>query len=123
MRAALILSACLLAACAVRAPDIHLSDQASKVVDQAAEGAAALTKDAIRTAAAGVYASAKARHLTLDHGPCLAEELVPGWALDIAHSPRQAIDDQPENQCASYREGRVKHFIELDPAGKFIRME
>ncbi|TSC88260.1 MAG: Uncharacterized protein G01um10147_165 [Microgenomates group bacterium Gr01-1014_7] len=56
-------------------------------------------------------------------GPCLSNALLPGWVLDIAHNPRQAIDDLPENQCSSYREGRALHFVELDPEGNLIRAQ
>lgn len=49
-----------------------------------------------------------------DKGPCLSNEIVPDWACDIAHSPRQEVDSDPANQCSAFREGRVHHFIELD---------
>lgn len=50
----------------------------------------------------------------LSNGPCLANEITTGWVCDVAHSPRQAIDNQPENQCSAYREGTAKHFVEVD---------
>jgi len=31
-------------------------------------------------------------------GPCLSEEIIPDWACDIAHSPRQDADNDPANQ-------------------------
>ena len=58
----------------------------------------------------------------LSSGPCLSEDLIPGWVVDIAHSPREPQDDLPENQCRSYREGRAQHFVELDPYGNVIRI-
>ena len=54
-------------------------------------------------------------------GPCLSDALMPNWVLDIAHNPRLPIDDLPENQCPSYREGRAQHFVELDVQGNLIR--
>jgi len=54
-------------------------------------------------------------------GPCLAEEIIPGWCVDVAHSPREEIDNLPQNQCASWRAGRVHHFVELDAEGNVIR--
>jgi len=54
-------------------------------------------------------------------GPCLSEEIVDDWACDVAHNPRQAIDDQAANQCQSYRDGRVSHFVELDQSGNLIK--
>jgi hypothetical protein len=61
----------------------------------------------------------------LGTGPCLSESL-PGltdWAVDIAHDPRQAVDDEPANQCQSYRAGETHHFVELTPDGQLIRAE
>lgn len=54
-------------------------------------------------------------------GPCLSNSLMPGWVADVAHSPRLAIDDLLENQCAAYFEGRAQHFVELDLDGNLIR--
>jgi hypothetical protein len=61
----------------------------------------------------------------LERGPCIAEELpgVPDWVADIAHDPRQAVDDDPANQCQRYRDGEASHFVELTPAGELIRAE
>lgn len=56
-------------------------------------------------------------------GPCLSNALLPGWVLDIAHSPRQPIDDLPDNQCSAYREGKATHFVELDTEGNLIRAQ
>jgi hypothetical protein len=42
---------------------------------------------------------------------------------DIAHDPRQAIDDAPENQCQRYRSGEAHHFVELAPDGQLIRAQ
>jgi hypothetical protein len=44
-------------------------------------------------------------------------------SADIAHYPRLAIDDDPANQCAAYRDGTTHHFVELDPEGNLIRAE
>jgi hypothetical protein len=61
----------------------------------------------------------------LERGPCIAEQLpgVPDWVADIAHDPRQAVDDDPANQCQRYRDGEASHFVELTPAGELIRAE
>ena len=61
----------------------------------------------------------------LSNGPCLSESL-PGlsdWAVDIAHDPRQPVDDQPANQCQSFRDGQTHHFVELTPGGQLIRAQ
>ena len=74
-------------------------------------------------AAQQVYQRAKAQGTDLSNGPCLAEQLqnFPDWSVDVAHNPRQSIDDQPANQCQAYRQGKTHHFVELDPDGNLIR--
>jgi len=57
-------------------------------------------------------------------GPCLGTlSANQDWVVDVAHNPREAIDDDPQNQCEEYRNGQAKHFIELDPDGQLIRFE
>jgi hypothetical protein len=71
------------------------------------------------------YHEAKSAGAELDHGPCIAEQL-PGltdWVADIAHSPRQPVDDRPANQCQRFRTGQAHHFVELDPSGHLIRVQ
>lgn len=65
----------------------------------------------------------KERGEDLSFGPCLSDALMPKWVVDIAHNPRIPLDDLPENQCPSFREGRVEHFVELDIDGNLIRTE
>lgn len=69
------------------------------------------------------YRQKKTTSDSLEQGPCLTETLMPDWVADIAHNPRQPVDDQPENQCQSYLEGKTHHFVELDPQGNIIRAE
>jgi hypothetical protein len=45
-----------------------------------------------------------------------------GYAVDIVHVPRTSEDNLQENQCADYREGKVKHFIELNSQGNIVRI-
>lgn len=61
----------------------------------------------------------------LSAGPCIAESLpgLPDWVADIAHDPRQPIDDVPANQCQRYRSGQAHHFVELTPQGELIRAQ
>lgn len=68
-----------------------------------------------------LYEEEKELGTDFDDGPCLAEEIISNWCVDVAHVPRQPVDDLPTNQCASYRSGRVSHFVELDPDGNVIR--
>lgn len=57
----------------------------------------------------------------LSFGPCISNALMPDWVADIAHNPREGIDDLRENQCPAYLEGRAHHFVELDLEGNLIR--
>ncbi len=61
----------------------------------------------------------------LSNGPCLSDDNpnwdVEDWVCDVAHSPRENVDNIPENQCREFREGRAKHFVEVDPECKFIK--
>lgn len=70
-----------------------------------------------------LYSLKKQTGEDLSTGPCLSDALMPGWVVDIAHNPRQSIDDLEENQCPSFREGRTQHFVELDTKGNFIRAQ
>jgi len=55
------------------------------------------------------------------NGPCLSNEIMPDWVCDVAHNPRQGVDNQPENQCSSFREGKAHHFVEVDENCLLIR--
>lgn len=59
----------------------------------------------------------------LSNGPCLLDPIseLPDWVCDVAHSPREDVDNMAENQCSSYRRGIAKHFVEVTPDCKFIR--
>ncbi|KKR33049.1 MAG: hypothetical protein UU37_C0003G0028 [Candidatus Gottesmanbacteria bacterium GW2011_GWA2_41_12] len=68
-----------------------------------------------------LYQQKKNESLDFTKGPCLSQEIAADWAFDIAHNPRQEVDNLPENQCQSYMEGKTHHFVELDIDGNFIR--
>ncbi len=68
-----------------------------------------------------LYREKAAQGVDMANGPCLAEEIMPDWCVDVAHSPRLDIDNLPQNQCQSWLMGRVRHFVELDPEGNVIR--
>jgi hypothetical protein len=82
-------------------------------------------KDKAAAAAKVAYAKAKAAGTDFSRGPCIAEHLpgLPDWVADVAHDPRQAVDDDPANQCSRARSGDAGHFVELDPAGNLIRTQ
>ena len=53
-------------------------------------------------------------------GPCLKEEVIPEWSLDLVHNPRVPEDDLPENQCAFFLSHKTKHLLEYDLDGSLI---
>lgn len=59
----------------------------------------------------------------LTDGPCLGNPIpeFSDWVCDVAHSPRQDLDNLPENQCSVYRSGQAHHFVEVDPDCNLIR--
>ena len=70
--------------------------------------------------ALNLYAQHKQIGTDFSNGPCLGI-IAPDWVLDIAHNPRQAADDKPQNQCEDYTQGVAHHFIELDVNGQLIQ--
>ena len=57
----------------------------------------------------------------LSAGPCLSEAMEEDsdWVCDVAHDPREDIDNDPANQCPSYGV-TADHFVEVDPDCEFI---
>ena len=80
-------------------------------------------RDRAVAAAARAFEQAKEEGVDFTDGPCIADplEAMPNWVVDVAHDPRQDVDDDPANQCASYRSGEADHFVELDRDGNLIR--
>lgn len=70
-----------------------------------------------------VYQEKKADGIDFSDGPCLTNDLITNWALDLVHNPRQKIDDLTENQCQSYIEKRTTHFVEMDLNGNIVRIK
>lgn len=60
------------------------------------------------------YNQAVAEKTDLSSGPCLGE-IANGWVLDIAHLPREDVDNLPQNQCHNFL-----HFVEMSPQGEVI---
>jgi hypothetical protein len=89
-------------------------------------GSASKSEQAQAVAAAKqAYQQATSKGTDFANGPCIAEQLpgLPDWSADIAHNPRQPVDDQPANQCQLYRQGKTHHFVELDSGGDLIRTD
>lgn len=67
-----------------------------------------------------MYQKTKEQGVNFSNGPCLGA--IDGYAVDVAHLPREKVDDLSENQCSDYNNGKLKHFIELTPLGTIIRI-
>lgn len=78
--------------------------------------------DSAISASIKLYRTRLQEKVDLSSGPCLTNDLMPGWVVDIVHSPREAIDDLPQNQCQAFLEGRADHFVELDQNGNIVRV-
>ncbi len=70
---------------------------------------------------------AKSDRVPLSTGPCLSDMYadkwsVPDWVCDVAHAPRLPVDNLPENQCSTFREGKAHHFVEVDENCQVIRV-
>jgi hypothetical protein len=85
-------------------------------------GPSAAERDAAIAAAQDAYDEAIEQGVDMSSGPCLGE-ITENWVADVAHEPREEIDDDPANQCEAYRKGEADHFVELDPEGNLIRAE
>jgi hypothetical protein len=59
--------------------------------------------------------------LNISSGPCLSNEIIPNWVCDVAHWPRENVDNLKENQCSAYLQGLANHFVEVDTTCKLIR--
>lgn len=70
-----------------------------------------------------VYEDKKALGIDFSSGPCLTNDLMPDYVLDLVHNPRQAVDDLPQNQCQAYIEGRARHFVEMDLDGNIAQIQ
>jgi hypothetical protein len=59
----------------------------------------------------------------LNDGPCLLNPIPENtdWVCDVAHDPRQSVDDTSDNQCSAFRQGMAHHFVEVDPNCNFIK--
>jgi hypothetical protein len=75
--------------------------------------------------AQAAFSQIQASGQDLSLGPCISESLpgLPDWVADIAHDPRQPVDDESPYQCQRYRSGQAHHFVELAPDGQLIRAE
>ncbi|MDO8570745.1 MAG: hypothetical protein Q7R97_04140 [Candidatus Daviesbacteria bacterium] len=86
------------------------------------KGSSGVYDNAIASAIS-LYSTRAKEGLDMSKGPCLTNDLIPGWVVDIVHVPREEIDNLPGNQCQAYLEGRARNFIELDLNGNLVRIK
>lgn len=63
----------------------------------------------------------RAKGMNFSSGPCLSNQVSEDWVCDVAHDPREEIDNSPENQCDGFRNGSARHFVEVDTDCNLIR--
>lgn len=86
------------------------------------EGTGSITSlaDQAKTKCIQLCQSKLQQGINLAPGPCLSNEIVSDWVCDVAHDPRQEVDNDPANQCPQFGK-TASHFIEVDPECNFIR--
>lgn len=61
----------------------------------------------------------------LSDGPCLSDGNpswdISDWVCDVAHCPREDIDNKKKNQCQEFRSGKASKFVEVTPSCEFLR--
>lgn len=70
-----------------------------------------------------LFDTLKEQGLELEDGPCISEEIISGWSVDISHLPQRTIDLLPENQCQNYLDGTTQNLILLDQNGVVIPID
>jgi hypothetical protein len=68
------------------------------------------------------YMQATVGGVNFESGPCLGK-IDDDWVVDIAHVPRRKVDDLSQNQCKDRLLKKIRHFVEMSPAGEIIIME
>jgi CDP-diacylglycerol pyrophosphatase len=54
-------------------------------------------------------------------GPCIDDNITADWVCDMAHEPRQPVDEEPANQCSSFGT-TAHHFVEVNENCRVIRI-
>jgi hypothetical protein len=61
----------------------------------------------------------KDKGIDLSNGPCLGI-IATDWVCDVAHNPRQSVDNLPQNKCEDYQNGNANNFVEVDESCNLI---
>ena len=59
--------------------------------------------------------------MDFSRGPCINDNLMEGWVCDMAHDPRESVDDIAANQCPSFGKS-ASHFVEVSENCQVIRV-
>ncbi len=105
----------------VQAPTRQNNPAPSYAPKEASSSPNIKAQDEILKNALNLYLEKKRENVDMSNGPCLGK-IADDWVLDIAHNPRQLVDNKPENQCSEIKNATAHHFVELDPDGKLIRI-
>jgi len=83
------------------------------------------TQDVRQQAVSSCLKICKEANISLENGPCLSDSNskwnITDWVCDVAHSPRESVDNLPENQCSAFRSGQSHHFVEVDNSCNLIQ--
>ncbi len=63
---------------------------------------------------------ARYRGTDLSQGPCLSNAAAADWVCDVAHAPRQAVDNLEQNTCPAFGVS-ANHFVEVDEGCTIIQ--
>ncbi len=103
-----VLLAFVVSGCLMQTPDKHANSHSNLNITK------------LVSACVSKCEAVKSSGQDLSNGPCLSNDIAPGWVCDVAHWPRQPVDNLPENQCPAY--GKTAHaFVEVDTNCKPIR--
>jgi hypothetical protein len=94
------------------------------ITEEAENSTAGITQDIASVDCKNICNDMLSQGADLSSGPCLSgitDWNVADWACDVVHSPRQASDDVPVNQCASFVNGVAHHFVEVSTNCTMIR--
>lgn len=82
------------------------------------------TKEDAIDACRALCKSALQQGIDLSDGPCLSTEnpewKIIGWVCDVAHDPREDVDNETKNQCPEFGK-TVSRFVEVTPQCTLIR--
>lgn len=119
----LFISAIILAGCGKKT-----ANTADNLIDEAIganliEKNIKANKDLAKAQCIEICRQAQRDFMVLSMGPCLGNPIpnMAEWVCDVAHNPRQDVDNKIENQCSSFAQGSAKHFVEVDPDCNFIK--